>query len=530
MMGTATLHELNQRYTRLTDRCRSQWTFYQLQQGLFKHLRQSPCPVEIDYQALFAELRGVGETLAHPESAKTMRSLDNLAAKLEANARTLIGLDAGFAPSMLRRFFDRLRTQDEKVLLAIIKFYVDSEAVDDDTLDKLDILFTRLAEVPRDDGTSLTRERHEIGRLVGSLLHHRTPPQLPEHEVEILLSAIAELRRQALATAGFTALVEGGALDRFRALKRRLGPALLHPALLPNLMETTVALKNRFRELWEEEERQLLDDTNRVRELQRQLSANPEMLSPALRDLLETFSTASRRLEAGREEENLRREHVVELRRTLNRILEQFDAASPPLAAAATPGDGGEPPVASDEEPELELVPSGEARPVTVPDDPLLHDYISKIVFALELAGRDRAPDDVAQAKEVAGLGLEPWEVTACMALADGRLDAASLPGQVEHVLVTAAALRLRLDEEASEIERLQRRGSDRLSDVLAKATQSLQRAAEVERRFQWLIDDALYRGDTERLEPLHRSRFRLLRSYASLWLVHNERGGISPF
>ena len=523
-MSTTTLHDLNQRYTRLTDRCRSQWTFYQLQQGLFKHLRQLACPVEIDYQALFAELRSIGETLAHPETERTMHSLDQLAAKLDVNTRKLVELDAGFAPSMLRRFFDRLRNQDEKVLLAIIKFYVDSEIVNDDTLDKLDILFTRLAEIPREDGSSLTRERHEIERLVTSLLHHRPTPTLPDHEVEILVAAITELRQQATTTTSFSALVEGGALDRFRALKRRLGPALLHPVLLPRLLETTVALKNRFRELWEEEERQLLDDTNRVREMQRQLSANPEMLSTELRELLETFSTASRRFDQERQDENLRREHVVELRRTLNRILEQFDAET--VAPAA--GEPGQPPAVV--EPGDEIFVEQAFPTVAVPDDPLLHDYLNKIVFALELAGRDRAPEDVAQAKEVAGLALEPWEVAACLALVDGRLDSASLPGQVDHVLITAAALRLRLDEEASEIERLQRRGSDRVGELLASAAQTLQRAAEVERRFQWLIDDALYRGDTERLEPLHRSRFRLLRSYSALWLTHNERGGISPF
>ena len=48
-MATSALHDLNQRYVRLTDRSRSQWTFYQFLQGLFKHLRGSECPVEIDF-------------------------------------------------------------------------------------------------------------------------------------------------------------------------------------------------------------------------------------------------------------------------------------------------------------------------------------------------------------------------------------------------------------------------------------------------------------------------------------------------
>jgi hypothetical protein len=112
----------------------------------------------------------------------------------------------------------------------------------------------------------------------------------------------------------------------------------------------------------------------------------------------------------------------------------------------------------------------------------------------------------------------------------DGQSREGALIGERDRLLLHAAALRVRLDEEAREIDRLQRRGSERLGDLLERATQSLQRAAEVERRFQWFIDDALYRGDTELLEPLYRSRFRLLRAYSGLWLIHNERGGTSPF
>jgi hypothetical protein len=95
---------------------------------------------------------------------------------------------------------------------------------------------------------------------------------------------------------------------------------------------------------------------------------------------------------------------------------------------------------------------------------------------------------------------------------------------------VQAAALRLRMDEEEREIDRLHRRGSDHLGELLERGSQSLQRASEIDRRFGWLVDDALYRGDTNDLEQLYRCRFRLLRAYSGLWLIHNERGGISPF
>ncbi len=529
-MSALTLHDLNQRYIRLADRCRSQWTFYQLLQGVFKHLKNSPCPVEIDYPALFNELRRLSDELSDSTVASGVKVLNQLAQKVDGLANQLLEADATIPPSLLRRFFDRLRHQDEKVVLAIIKFYLESGQRSPDLFDKLDILFTRLAELPGADGRSIVRQPHEIERLVKPILELHQPPSTPREEVQILARAVAELKAEVLATKTFAELVEGGALDRFRALKRRLGEALLDPALLPVLVDTTITVKNRFRELLEEEESRLLEDTNRVRELEQQLNAHPELVTPELRELLETFVAASHRLDAARREDNLRGSDVLRLRQALNRILELFDATQsfpPPFQTSPTvPESEPEAPAAAP------VPPSQPGLPLTaqLPPDPLLHDYLSKIVFALELAGADRSAEEAVQAKELATLRLEPAEVDACRALVAGTVDPGTLVAQRQLLLFQAAALRVRMDEEAKEIDRLQRRGSEKLAEVLERATQSLQRASEMDRRFLWFIEDALYRGDTDHLEALYRSRFRLLRAYSGLWLIHNARGGISPF
>jgi len=535
MMSTASLHELNQRYVRLTDRCRSQWTFYQFLQGIYKHLRDQPCPITLDFQALFAQLRELGQDLGSAQTARIEKLIEQIGVRLDEQIRALAQVDAGIPPSLLRRFFDRLRNQDEKILLAIIKFYLDGSELSEDVVDKIDILLTRLAEIPRPDGRSLVRERHEIERLVQPLLQFRPPVPMPENEVAILLNALGDLRAEIVSLRTFSELAGGGALDRFRTLKRRLGDKLLHPRLLPAMLETTVAIKNRFRELWEDEEPQLLDDTNRVMELRKQLANHPEMMTPELRDSLEVFAVARQRFDQQRQEENLRREDVMELRRTLDRVLEQFDAAMvtspPPLAAAELePTRVTTPP----DEPETLVETSAEVPRAEVaahfPPDPLLQEYLSKIMFVLELVGRDRTAEEIAHAKELVTLRLEPWEVEAGQRIMDARSGPATLAGERDRLWVHAAALRVRMDEEAREIDRLQKRGSERLAEVLERSSQSLLRAGELERRFQWFIDDALFRGDMEHLQHLYRSRFRLLRAYSGLWLIHNERGGISPF
>ena len=56
-----------------------------------------------------------------------------------------------------------------------------------------------------------------------------------------------------------------------------------------------------------------------------------------------------------------------------------------------------------------------------------------------------------------------------------------------------------------------------------------LERARDTDRRFQWFIDDMLFRGDTQQLEFIYRSRFRFLHAYSGLWLVHQKSGGLTP-
>ncbi len=531
-MNSIGLQELNQRYVRLADRCRSQWTFYQYLQGLFKHLFTSSCPIEIDFPALFGELRQLGANLGHPETGRTDKAIHQIDARLDNQARKLLEVDAQIPPSLLRRFFDRLRNQDEKVLLAIIKFYLEDRLLAEDTLDKLDILFTRLAEIPRGDQGSLVRERHEIERMVNPLLQIRPPMEASEQEIEVLLHALAELKGEVLACRTFTELVSGGALDRFRSLKRRLGETMLHPRLLPVLLETTVNIKNRFRRLWEDEETALLADTNKVKELEKQLSGHPEMATPDLREMLEVFASAQQRFDEGKQTENLRREDALKLRVALNRILDQFDVTQigpvpppPPQRAAADPS-AARPAEDSASVPQA----PGYSALAALQADGLLQEYVSKILFALELVGDDRPTADAVRAKEVATLRLEPCEVDALRRLLDTGAPLGSLEHERARLLVQAAALRIRMDDEAREIDRLQKRGSEHLAEALERASQSLQRASEIERRFGWLVDDALYRGDTEFLERLYRCRFRLLRAYSGLWLIHNDRGGISPF
>ncbi len=60
-------------------------------------------------------------------------------------------------------------------------------------------------------------------------------------------------------------------------------------------------------------------------------------------------------------------------------------------------------------------------------------------------------------------------------------------------------------------------------------SAQSLERARDTDHRFQWFVDDMLFRGDTHKLEQVYRSRFRFLHAYSGLWLDHQRCGGMTP-
>ena len=101
---------------------------------------------------------------------------------------------------------------------------------------------------------------------------------------------------------------------------------------------------------------------------------------------------------------------------------------------------------------------------------------------------------------------------------------------QLQRFFLTSAALRVKMEEERKEIQRLASSSKpDHLFELLENSAGSLDRAREVERRFSWFIDDMLYRADTDRLEQIYRSRFRFLYAFAGLWLDHQANGGLTP-
>ncbi|MCD4749356.1 MAG: hypothetical protein K8R59_08275 [Thermoanaerobaculales bacterium] len=593
-MNTLQTTELNTRYTGLSDRFRSLWTFYQFLGGVFKYQDKGKLPLHLDFQALYKRVQALLPMIGDGTNAdvQTIKEIELLEREIGRIHGDMVGLEREFPPSLLRRFFDRLKNQDEKILFALVKFYLLNSSPDKDTFDKLDILLTRLAEVPSESGPIQTRDLTELKRSFSSLAEMAKVPRVPPGEERTLIHLIRDLRSEVGAAVDFDGFLESKIVDRFRELKERLGVTALHPAILVEVVNTNIVIKNRFKALYLEEEVRILEDTNRIFEIERYVDRNPGIAHEDLGRQLDTFRVSRERYDAGRRDQNIKREDIADLRQSMQAVLAAFEpgrggsVTKAPIVAKApepffrqpvqekpvespkgrvsvtdsqsasvvdsesevfqsmpvfpSPGPFGPPtdlPSDSDLSPEAEaedqVMDPGEEEPGLLdllPPDPLLMTALHKIVFALELVVWDHPPEQASKAKELHHLRLEPWEVGTYRFLMEQRNQKGAFSWDLHVFLLTSAALRIKMEEEKSEIVRLGEAGKvERQVELLECSAQSLERAREVDRRFRWFIDDMLFKGDTERLEQIYRSHFRFLFAFSGLWLQQQTSGGMTP-
>ena len=545
-METPKVPSSSARYTTLSDRFRSQWTFYQFLGGVLKHLGEGPMPYTYDFQTLHRRLKELVHTIGVESTVDATPELDQLERELDRIHRELDKIERQFAPSVMRKFFDHIKRQDEKVLSALLKFYLLSNHFEQDTLDKLDILFTRLAEAPSEDERVFPRDQADLISTFKRLSELTELPRLPPAEETALLEAVRAIRQELESIVDYKTLVESKVYERYRRLKQRLGKTALHASMLVEITTTNIVAKNRFKELFEAEESKVAENTNRIFDIERYLDRHPELATDQLRRQIEEFRTIRVRYDARLRKDNVKRDDIAEMTRAMHAVLDQFDPSSKrprgsvkdaavvsaraPTASHKISGTA----VSPDERPAagIDSTQSRETTSLTdlLPPDPLLDETLHKIMFALEMVVWDRLPTQVTNAPEIRNLKLEPKEIAVYRKLADGKVERGTAEWELDRFFLMSAALRVKMEEESKEITRLENADNpDRLYEVLEHSAGSLERARDTDRRFQWFIDDMIFRGDTNQLEHVYRSRFRFLHAYSGLWLAHQQSGGLTP-
>ena len=91
-------------------------------------------------------------------------------------------------------------------------------------------------------------------------------------------------------------------------------------------------------------------------------------------------------------------------------------------------------------------------------------------------------------------------------------------------IYLRAAALRLKVDEEATILATAMAAGVRPEPELLARAKRSLDLAKELDEQFGDFLQEAVYYSNRRILHQLYRSRFRLLRGFSGLWLIYDRQ------
>ncbi len=501
--GTSSLHR---RYVDLAGRFKAAWTFHQFLEGVrkfFAEVQVGRSPTE--FQDVHALLRSVADGLTGPVSDRLALQLEQAGALLDRIVAELEAADAKVSPSLLRQFFDRVKNFDDQILTQMVRFYL-SSAVEGglagDRLDKVDYLVTKLSEEALPTGGLVSRDPTRLREIYqgfwgmfGGL--DPEPAWIEERRAEM-----AELRRGLAAVGDLEGLNRNQLVTRYRDLKQSLGRYLMHPELVASVVETNLALKNKVRQHYHLEEQRILAESQRIFELESQV-----LVDTQLDRELSQFRKSFEEFEKKQRTANVKLDELAYLRRQVEELIPRLtrpaDVQEPQAAARAV----GRPARAV-----------GELSPAALGEG--LGTHYQELLDGLGGTDGQAPPKTVALAREIYHLRLEPREVVAYR-----RLHVAPEgDAELERFLLEAAALRLRMNQEAAEItDLLDETAVTKDAPVFARARKTTKVADAYVQRFGAYVDAAIQDGAFGEAQQLQLVRMRLIRDYSGLWLLVNR-------
>src|SRR6058998_1185109 len=183
-MSVVEIGVLHGRYVRLTDRFKAVWTYHQFASAVFKSFLNAPLPYTIDFQSTYDRIKGVSTMLNTAQARDAAAAIDLCDLALERASGPLLQVDDQITTSILRRFFEKLKKQDETIVQNLIKFYLYADAIEGDRRDKLDYLFTRIGEdFMAERGEYWSRDSLEFRERVIALVSLLRADEAPQEEV-----------------------------------------------------------------------------------------------------------------------------------------------------------------------------------------------------------------------------------------------------------------------------------------------------------------------------------------------------------
>jgi len=500
------LSVLHRRYTDISHRFRAAWTFHQFIQSLEKSvLQRSSEDHSNDFQTLYAELKEISQSLNASEGDRIRAKLDWLERRLGDLILTLEEEDSRVAPYFLRQFFRRVKNYDEKILTQLAKFYVYAQHGDDwhhDRLDKVDFLLTRLSEEDLDQTSGpVLRDPRRLGEVFNALWALLAVETPSAEVVAGRRAAIEEVRLEVLRVENLDQLNEGSLVRRYRDLKHGLGNLFFEPELALAVQETNLTLKGRIQKLYRQEERRIAAEYQRVFELEREVPVSGELDSE-----LAEFHQEIERFEKQLERDEFKLEDLASIRQRVRSLLPRLTEARATVATGSHRlGETGEHRAAAAAAAQL---PAGED---------VLGEHFRRLVDHLREVNPDLPPERVVLTPEVFPLRLEPREVVAFRRLyGSGDCDR-----ELEQFLLEAAALRVRVNEEAQEIAGIMDETSvTGDAPIYSRARLTVRTCDAYLWRFQHVLSELQLAGNAAEGRQVQMLRMRLMRDYSGLWLL----------
>ncbi|MEO6325513.1 MAG: hypothetical protein ABIT01_04270 [Thermoanaerobaculia bacterium] len=522
--------DIHNGYTRLSEKFKTYWTFHQFLQGIHKTFFGDVPGYKIDFQVLYDKIKGVTTTMTYEPPQKVLDSIHRFDAELEIVYRALTEDDRAISPNFVRRFFEKVRTEDEKLLMSLLRFYFHANRASPDALDKMDFLLTLVGtRKSLDDGRFLPRFPIELEKLFGGFLSLVSRPAPDPVEVQNVVKTMGTLKRELEECTRFEELSAKKILENIRIVKQRMGPTLYTVEVLTAVLDTNLAAKNKFFSLYEEEEKKILDSSRQLLEIEKNLETNPRYKGEDVQEEFRRFRQFKDDFEKQNKEKGVRYRDVTRLSDSIDQLLMKFDLA-PEGSTPLPPPEMPEPEIA---EADSQAV-SHEGRAghmledAHLPSDPLTDQFAHKVLYTIELIEDGTGSNRKVYDTNLSRLRLESWELRAARNVLRREFAAEPQARAREVLFFDAAVLRLKIDSEARALRVLEKEPEDE-SGMAARLNECglcLIRAQELDRRFRFALEASL-EAPAARRNELNRSRFRLLRGFAGLWLLHNTYAGI---
>ena len=510
MVLTDEVNPVNQRYRTLSNRYKAAWTFHRFMLGLRKFFGGRELDDRTDdFRSLYQRLREVSGRFDDLDIARVVEKLSKIGGLLDGLIDDLDEQDRKISASLVRLFFQRVKTQDERILIDLIRFYLEAQRDRDwnpERADKVDFLLSRLGRgVVGSDGGGDRKRLHRM--LDGISDYAKEGAGFDSQKVANRLKLIRAVASELEQVESFEELTERDLVSHYRNLKHGLGAMVFEASILPLIVSTNLAVAARVTELTDRAQAKIFEDYERVSGLQERGLLGQE-LAESVSKLHGQVGSFKKQVDSG----TLRIGAIAEIQNSVLGLVQRIGLGAG--AAAAEAGRHFGPDVTA----------AVESILVTSSELELLGATLEAVVASFR-GPQPAARHEVGSSSK--GLLVPPSarELEALDRLAGDHAGDVDL----ERFLVAAFCLRLRLGQLGEQLQSSVDEADTGVREAMRRNADACLRLGDLYlRRFDHFLDFASFLEEGRAVgrhggDGVRNSKMRLMRVYSELWLAVRE-------